>query len=425
MMVRKYFILLIFLIECSFMVFAKPVIRASITKSFKQRVVVAYPFTYGTEAKIKELDAIIRKDLKLSGLVSMISTQNKIDQLALKESVLETDYQAWQRFGPEFLVKVELGKKLGVLSVRYAIFNCYDKKMIVKKKMSIPKKRFRETVHSISDQILLKITGKKGLGSSRIAFVSDKRGMKTIYSSDIHGEGVIQLVFDKAMVISPDWGPDRESILYTSYRNVNPVIFIKYFNDNHFESVASYPGLNANGKINNRNEVVFTASKDGNPEVYKKNILTGKANRLTRRYGVDANACWSPDGEKIAFVSSGTGATHIFLMDRNGENSHRLTRGSSYNTAPSFSFDGRYLAFCTRIRGHLNLALYDFSTNQTELIVSRMKDAEAPNWSPNSHHIAFASNKRGKYDIYIIDIETKEITRVTKGIGNCTNPSWK
>jgi len=424
-MIRRIVILLVFLLEYNLVVMAKPIIRASITKSFKQRVIVAYPYTYGKEERLKELDLIIRKDIKLSGLVAIISTQKKIDQLAAKESILKTDYQSWQRLGPEFLIKVKLSKKLGVFQVRYTIFNCYDKNMIVDKRVSIPKKRFRETVHSVADKILLKITGKNGLGNSRIAFVSDKRGMKTIYSSDTHGEGVTQLVYDKAMVISPDWGPNRESILYTSYRNVNPVIFIKYFNDNHFESIAAYPGLNTNGKINNRNEVVFTASKDGNPEVYKTNILTGKTKRLTRRYGVDANACWSPDGEKIAFVSSGTGSTNIFLMDRNGENLYRLTRGSSYNTAPSFSFDGRYLAFCTRIRGHLNLALYDFSNNQTELIVSRMKDAEAPNWSPNSYHIAFASNKHGKYDIYIIDIETKEITRVTKGIGNCTNPSWK
>jgi TolB protein len=407
----------------------RSVLRVSIAKGFRKRVVIAFPGVYPGSLKdpalSAELDSLLRHDLKLSGRVALVPDQKRVDRLGAAESFSKTDFDAWNELGVEFLLKVELAEELGVPRIRFRIFDCGIKKEFKNGEGKGSRKQFRDLGHRVGEDILAALTGHKGIGTSRIAFVSDRRGTKTIYDCDVQGKDVRQLVFDEAMVISPDWGPNRESLVYTSYRNINPGVFIKYFPSNRFESVSLFPGLNANPRINSQSEVLFTASRDGNPEIYRKNILTGKTRRLTRRTGVDANACWSPDNRTIAFVSSASGSPQIYLMSRDGRDIRRLTRGSRYNTAPAFSPDGRYLAFSSQIRRNLNLLLYDFETDTTEVLVSHMKNTEAPCFAPDSMHIAFHSDRGGETNLFAVDIHTREIFPITKNLGNCTNPSWE
>ncbi|EKD28626.1 MAG: hypothetical protein ACD_79C00256G0005 [uncultured bacterium] len=413
----------------SFCSFAKPVIKVSIVKGFKQRPVIAFPDSWNETDKsidVKMLDNLIRNDLMLSGKTSLMMDREQINAAAKGEAFDKMKYENWEKLGIEFLVKIKISNDIGVPCVTYHIYDMTKKELIAENSLKGTKKNLRNLGHDAADDILMALTGSIGLGGTRIAFVSDKRGTKTIYSSDIQGEDIQQLVFDKAMVISPEWGMNRESIVYVSYQSINPGIFIKYMGTNNFEALAVFPGLNANPKLNNQNEMVFTASKDGNPEIYKKHLLTGKVDRLTRRNGVDASPCWSPDSKFIAFVSSGSGTPQIYIMDSDGNNVTRITNAGDYNSCPNFSPDGKYLAYSTRIKNKMCLALYNFQTGSNDIIVSHMKDAESPCFAPNSVNIAFSSNvDKNNWDIYIIDVETKKIFQVTKKFGNCTNPSWR
>ncbi|MBN2145416.1 MAG: PD40 domain-containing protein [Candidatus Aureabacteria bacterium] len=411
---------------------AKQLIRFSITKGYRKRISVVYPASYLKGMKSediqigKELEEVIRHDLELSGRISLFSASDEANSLAKKESMSKTDFEAWAKVGTEFLLKTETGMDLGVPKVSFVIYDCLRKQQLGGKKRSGSKKDYIQLGHEISDDILLALTGKRGLGLTRIAYVSNLRGEKTIYSCDVNGKEVTQLVNTQALIISPCWGPNRESILYTSYQNVNPGIFIKYLNSGRIESIALFPGLNTNGRLNGQNELVFTASKDGNPEIYVKNLNTGIIKRLTKRRGVDASPAWSPDNKIIAFVSSETGISpQVYLMNRDGSNIRRLTFGNNYNSSPAFSPDGKYLAYASVFDKKFCIALYDFAENNADFLVKDMGDAEAPCWAPDSLHVAFSSNKTGKYQIYIVDIETREIKPVTGPLhGNCTNPTW-
>ena len=62
--------------------------------------------------------------------------------------------------------------------------------------------------------------------------------------------------------------------------------------------------------------IVFTSTRDGDPEVYVMNADGSEPRRLTTTPGRDAHPSWSPDGRTIAFQSPRLdGHTRLFLMN--------------------------------------------------------------------------------------------------------------
>lgn len=73
--------------------------------------------------------------------------------------------------------------------------------------------------------------------------------------------------------------------------------------------------------------------------------------RLTALRFHEISPAFSPDGKRIAFVSSADGNAEIYLMNSDGKGLFRLTRSKWGETAPQFSADGRKLIFAANRNG--------------------------------------------------------------------------
>src|ERR1700744_2364420 len=64
---------------------------------------------------------------------------------------------------------------------------------------------------------------------------------------------------------------------------------------------------------------------------------------------VDYEPCWSPDGSKIALISSRHGGMHVHIFTpsegNNGSDMKQLTSGAGEDDAPAWSPDGEQIAF--------------------------------------------------------------------------------
>jgi len=171
---------------------------------------------------------------------------------------------------------------------------------------------------------------------------------------------------------------------------------------------------------------IFKADPDGS------NLI-----RLTDTPGYDAEAVWSPRGDKIAFTSARTGDLEIYLMNPDGSGVEQLTDAPGYDGGPFFSFDGKWI--CYRASRPQGQALADYKRlldeglirptqldlyimNLTDRKPIRLTDNGAANFGPYFHpdgrHIIFASNMHDpetgrRFDLFMIDTETKEIQQVT------------
>jgi len=106
-----------------------------------------------------------------------------------------------------------------------------------------------------------------------------------------------------------------------------------------------------------RNAIAFTVNDDGFGEIWRMDSDGGNRIRLTPPAppGTDASGstspAWSPDGDHIAFVSSGEGVVEdqrlleIYVMRADGSESRRLTNDRALDATPAWSPDGQRIAF--------------------------------------------------------------------------------
>jgi WD40-like Beta Propeller Repeat len=170
--------------------------------------------------------------------------------------------------------------------------------------------------------------------------------------------------------------------------------------------------------------IAFSATRDGNNEIYTEAPGGGLANRLTNNLASDSDPCWSPDGSKITFVSNRDGNNEIYSMNADGTNQTRLTNTPAFDADPCWSADGTQIAFSSDRDG--NFEIYKMNANgtgQTRLTNSAGFDTFA-NWSPDGSKIAFQSQRDGNFEIYTMNADGTNQTRITNNAASDQSPNW-
>jgi Tol biopolymer transport system component len=170
----------------------------------------------------------------------------------------------------------------------------------------------------------------------------------------------------------------------------------------------------------------------------------GTAERpLLEADSLDYNPVWSRDGQWIAFTSERNGSADLYRVKPDGTGLQRLTANPAYEDQADFSPDGQKLVFVsTRADGTADLWIRDFRTNRETPLTSGRGGDFRPAWSPDGKWIAFSSDRGTKVkrdgggqwwvqlqlaDIYIIHPDGSALKRLTKrgnGGNFCGGPRW-
>ena len=144
----------------------------------------------------------------------------------------------------------------------------------------------RRQAHAFADDIVQAITGKKGIGQTKIAFkAQSSTGNGEIYVADFDGHNAQAITHDDTIVAAPAWVPGRLAIYYTSY-------------------------------------------KPGNPDIFYHNLGTGQRRVIAGYSGLNTSAAVSPDGSKVAMILSRSGSPNVWVCNADGTDLKQLTTSS-------------------------------------------------------------------------------------------------
>ena len=161
-------------------------------------------------------------------------------------------------------------------------------------------------------------------------------------------------------------------------------------------------------------QILFETDRDGNYEVYVMNEDGSGQRNLTNFWADDAAASWSPDGERIVFISWRTGVGSFkltngsaYAMDRDGSDLVQLTSDEFDDDWPTWGPSGQ-IAFATSRDG--NSEIYAMGADgsgqpaaaRLANLTRHPADDSEPNWSRRGDLIAFTSNRDGDSEIYVM-----------------------
>jgi Tol biopolymer transport system component len=139
---------------------------------------------------------------------------------------------------------------------------------------------------------------------------------------------------------------------------------------------------------------------------------------------------WSPDGERIAFVSFRKGdAGDLYTIRPDGRGERRLTATDTHEDMPRWSPDGSKIAFVRFTGGHaLNFHLFVMNADGTEQRQVTHTGAAnfAPTWSPDGTRLAFVTTRHGlnNPEIHAINVDGTGDTRLTNHPARDDSPAW-
>ena len=262
----------------------------------------------------------------------------------------------------------------------------------------------RRLAHKVADEIIFSVTGRKGFLSSRVVMVGNRSGKKELYLCDADGKGIIQLTRDGSVSVGPKWGPDAEKIVYTAYLKKFPDVYMIDLTSNKRKRIANYGGLNTGAAISpNGRYVALILSKDGNPDLYVKNLKNDKLTRLTHTSrAAEASPSWSPDGKEIVYVSDSSGSPQLYIVSHRGGKPARLTSRGSQNVAPDWG-ENNLITYASLVGGRFQVCVIDPESRELKQITPGDVDYEDPSWAPDGRHIYCGRSRRYRSEIYLLD----------------------
>ena len=155
------------------------------------------------------------------------------------------------------------------------------------------------------------------------------------------------------------------------------------------------------------NKIAFHSNRDGNGEIYVMDANGANQTRLTVNPAADSQPALSPDGTRIAFVSTRSGSPQIWVMNAvPNAPAKRLTFDGASDSVPTWSPDGKMIGYAGNATGQWQLwAINSAGGTPVRLLKDAFQDVE-PAWSPDGTRIAFVSNRGGKPQLWTIGYPT-------------------
>ncbi len=376
----------------------------------------------GNEGMTQKMASIVSADLERSGQFRMVDTgANVLDENA------RPDPAAWRKQGADALVTGSVTRTADDrFDVRFRLWDTVRGQDLGGQSHAVSGAELRHVAHKIADVVYEKLTGEKGVFSSRIAYVTKSANIFNLWVADADGEGAQSALRSAEPIISPSWAPNGNQLAYVSFESRKPVVYVHDVDSAKRRLVANFKGSNSAPSWSpDGRTLALTLSRDGGSQLFLLDAATPGAEprRLAASSAIDTEPTFTADGRFVYFVSDRGGSPQVYKVPANGGTPERVTFTGTYNISPALSPDGRWLAYVSRIGGAFKLQIMDLATGQSTGLTDTNAD-ENPSFSGNSRLLMYATQVQGREALMTTTLDGKVKARLAGQSGDLREPDW-
>jgi TolB protein len=384
-----------------------------------QLPIAVAPFR-GEDAAPQKIGAIVQADLERSGQFRQVAGVTAgLDETA------RPDVSLWRQKGSDSLVVGSISRLAdGRFDVRFRLWDVVRGQDLGGQSYAVVAGDLRLASHRIADFVYEKLTGDKGVFSTRIAYVTKVAQRYHLWVADADGENAQAALSSPEPIISPAWSPSGMQLAYVSFESRKPVVYVHDIASGKRRLIANFRGSNsAPAWTPDGRALAVTLSRDGGSQLYAIDATGGEPRRLTQSSSIDTEPAYSPDGKTLYFVSDRGGSPQIYRMPASGGPVERVTFNGTYNISPALSPDGRWLAYISRVSGAFKLHVLELATGQTMAITDTVAD-ESPSFAPNGRLLVYATRQQGQEALMTSTLDGKLKARLAGQSGDIREPDW-
>lgn len=267
-----------------------------------------------------------------------------------------------------------------------------------------------------------------------------------IYTLNIDGSDLRNITNSPGDDFHPHISSDGSKIIFVSNRDGNNEIYIMDRDGQNQTRLTSNSIMDCSPQfINNSSEILYATidESNNNYHIYKMNIDGSNKQCLTTTYNIKMQNRFakfsgqtllaqrpvlSPDGSKLAFMYAGSWENYgIMLMNLDGSNLQTVVQAYDSNLEPHFTPQGDKIIFVSHRTGQFDL--FEISINKStpvQITQSNLGHAYFAEFSPDGSKILLEGDPYSQiYHIYTINRDGTNITALTEGSRSCYMPSYQ
>jgi len=207
------------------------------------------------------------------------------------------------------------------------------------------------------------------------------------------------------------WSPDGRQIVFTQREikednNAQSALYLMNGDGSGVKQLTDMPGheylpdWSPDGA-----RIAFVSSTQHAQQIYAINVDGSNLQQLTEATNPTFGPAWSPDGKKIVYALSTHTSSELYLMNADGSDATQLTSNGAYNGGGVWSPDGQQIAFhSSDANNNSDIYLINADGSGEKRLTVSSADEYSPAWSPDGRQIAFLSWEDDVVDIYVMDV---------------------
>ncbi|MBA3897006.1 MAG: Tol-Pal system protein TolB [Sphingomonadaceae bacterium] len=381
-----------------------------------------------TEALGRQVAHVVAADLKGSGLFKPVGPAG-LPGISFAE-VTAPNFAYWPGTGAVALVQGFVRANAGgEITVGCYLYDVALKTELTRAGYVLPARDWRRGAHKCADAIYARLSGESPFFDSRVAYIAETgpkdHRVKRLAIMDSDGANHRFLTNGQNIVLTPRFSPDYKSILYLSYANKRPRIYVYNLGTGQQRLVTESanqtlaPRWSPDGRT-----ILYSMSVAGNTDIYSIPAAGGTPRKLTNSPGIDVGGSFSPDGRRIVFESDRSGKQQLYVMDADGSNQQRISFGGGAYATPEWSPRGDLIAY-TKLAGNFRIGVMTPGGQGERLLTNSWQD-ESPTWSPNGRVIQFfrtSQGRGGKSSLWQVDLTGVNERRLPTPVDG-SDPTW-